>query len=219
MDVLITGANRGIGLELVKAYLKRGDRVLALCRKASDELRALNVSLEENIDVTDLKKLKEIAKKRSNETYDLLINNAGLLIRMDWEGIDYEQIQKMIEVNTFGPLKVIQAFLPQIKENGKIAILSSIEGSMGEMKSGGRYGYRLSKAALNNAGKSLAFDLIPKKIAVALYHPGYVKTGMTEGKGDIPASESAKNLIERFDELNLDLAGSFFHANGEKLLW
>ena len=125
----------------------------------------------------------------------------------------------MFEVNSLGPLLITQALLGNLGEGSKVGIITSRMGSIADNDSGGSYGYRMSKAAVNAAGKSLAIDLKPRGIAVGILHPGWVRTDMTGRNGLIDANESAKGLLARMDELNLDNTGTFWHANGELLPW
>jgi NAD(P)-dependent dehydrogenase (short-subunit alcohol dehydrogenase family) len=116
-------------------------------------------------------------------------------------------------------LLITQALLGNLDEGSKVGIITSRMGSIADNDSGGSYGYRMSKAAVNAAGKSLAIDLKPRGIAVGILHPGWVRTDMTGRNGLIDANESAKGLLARMDELNLDNTGTFWHANGELLPW
>lgn len=216
---IVTGSNRGIGLSFCQLLSERGFRVIALCRTASPELKALNVVVEEGVEVTDEKKLKELAQKYREETIDLLINNAGILERIRLENLDWESMRRQFEVNTLGPLKVTEAFLPLMTKGGKIGLITSRMGSIEDNTSGGGYGYRASKAGLNIIGKSLAIDLKERGIAVAVLHPGYVQTGMVDFNGDIDAETAASRLLKRLDELNLENSGTFWHSNGEVLPW
>jgi NAD(P)-dependent dehydrogenase (short-subunit alcohol dehydrogenase family) len=215
---LITGANRGIGLELCKALKARGDQVIAVCRKPSKELEALGVRIESGVDVTDDRAAAELGKKITG-TIDLLIHNAGILTHENIEGLDAAAVRKQLEVNAVGPLVLTSALLPRLGRGSKIAILTSRMGSMADNGSGGYYGYRMSKAALNAAGVSLARDLRPRGIAVALLHPGFVRTNMTGGNGNVEPADAARDLLKRIDELNLENSGRFWHASGEELPW
>ncbi|MAL84047.1 MAG: short-chain dehydrogenase, partial [Idiomarina sp.] len=123
------------------------------------------------------------------------------------------------EVNALAPLRVTEALLPNLKEGSKVAMITSRMGSIADNGSGSRYGYRMSKAALNAAGKSLSLDLKDQGISVVLLHPGFVQTDMVNHAGDIPAETAAERLIQRIDELSLDTTGQFFHSNGEGLPW
>lgn len=220
--VVITGANRGIGLELCRQYRERGDEVIAVCRKASDDLKSLDVAIEEGIDVTDPASAQALAERLKGKTIDILINNAGIMIKQSLRKIDADAVEEMVRqyrTNSIGPLLVTQALLPNLKDGSKVGIVTSRVGSVADNGSGGSYGYRMSKAAANMAGKSLAVDLEEEGIAVALLHPGYVKTDMTGNTGYVEADEAAAGLIERMDELSLENTGRFWHANGEELPW
>lgn len=218
--VVITGANRGIGLQLARKYAAKLDRVYAACRRSNPELDGIEgVEVVEGVDVTDGASIEKLKGWLEEETIDILINNAGIL-RVDGIGdLDFESMTAQFEVNALGPLRVTKALLPRIaKPGGKIAIITSRMGSIAD-GSGGMYGYRMSKAAVNMAGSSLAHDLRGDGIAVALLHPGYVATEMTNNQGTVHPADSARGLIERIDELDLDASGSFWHMNGERLPW
>lgn len=220
--VLITGANRGIGLELARQYQAKGHQVIAVCRRASADLEKLGgVRIESGIDVTQASDLNELKKRTSDVDLDLLINNAGLLVGSSLEGIEHElgAYRGQFEINTLAPLRVTAALLDSLKSGSKVIIITSRMGSVADNTSGGQFAYRISKAGVNSAGVSLAHELKPKGIAVGLLHPGYVRTGMTKHTGHIDPDESARNLIERIDELDLASTGSFRHANGEPLPW
>ena len=217
--VLVTGANRGIGLELVRALAARGDRVIAACRSHSVELQALDVAVEEGVDVTSDDSVAHLVRRLESKPIDLLINNAGILTRETLSAMDFDAVRLQFEVNAMGPLRVTRALLPQMGPGSKVGIVTSRMGSLADNTSGSRYGYRMSKAAANMAGVSLAQDLNDRGIAVALLHPGFVRTGMTGGNGHIGPGEAAEGLLARMDELNLGNSGRFWHANGEELPW
>src|SRR4051812_34440560 len=216
---LITGANRGIGLSLAGRLAARGDQVVAVCRQSSPELAALKVQVESGVDVTSDAAVAALARKIGAASLDLLILNAGILRHDDLKNVDLEEVRSQIEVNAIAPLRITQALLPALRPGAKIAVITSRMGSMGDNGSGGYYGYRMSKAAVNAVGVSLARDLARVGVAVAILHPGYVRTDMTEGKGNLDADESARLLIERIDALTLDSSGTFWHANGQVLPW
>ena len=133
--------------------------------------------------------------------------------------MDYGAVRLQFEVNAMGPLRITHALLPQLGPGSKVGIVSSRMGSLEDNTSGSRYGYRMSKAAVNMAGVSLAHDLKERGVAVALLHPGYVQTDMTGGRGNVQPAEAAAGLIARMDGLSMDNTGSFWHANGETLPW
>lgn len=217
--VVITGANRGIGLELARQYAQRGCEVVGVCRAASPELGEVAAQVIEDVDVTTDAGVQVMKQALAGRSVDLLINNAGLWGDEQLGRIDFASIQAQMEVNAYAPLRVAEALLDQIPEGGKIANITSRMGSMGDNDSGGRYGYRASKAALNAFGRSLAMDLKPRCIAVAQLHPGFVKTRMVNFAGQLEPAESASGLIERIDALNLDNTGSFWHCKGQELPW
>lgn len=216
--VVITGANRGIGLELARQLEDRGDEVIALCRKASPELRELQARVFEDVDVTNSEALETVSRELGDTKVDILINNAGIMLSEPFPELDFDKIRKQIEVNALGPLRVTCIMQDHMPSGSKLILVTSRMGSIGDNGSGGYYGYRMSKAALNMAGVNLAHDLHDRKIAVAVLHPGMVATRMT-GEHGIPAEEAARGLIARIDELTLETSGSFWHANGERLPW
>lgn len=217
--VVVTGANRGIGLALVQEYLGRGDRVYALCRAPSEALLQTSAQIVIGIDVASASVGQRLASALAEVKVDILINNAGILRDESLGGIDYDSISEQFQVNAMGPLRVTEALAGQLPRGARVALITSRMGSVADNTSGGRYGYRMSKAALNIAGVSLARDLKPAGVAVALLHPGYVQTDMVGNRGDIPAQEAAHRLVARIDELNLENSGTFWHSNGEVLPW
>ena len=148
----------------------------------------------------------------------MLINNAGILKSDSFGHLDYEEMLEQFRVNALGPLRVTEALVDNLKEGSKVAIVSSRVGSIGDNGSGGNYGYRASKAAVNQIGTNLKHELRPRGIAVVLLHPGMVATGMTGGRGTSP-TEAARGLIERIDTLDMEKSGSFWHAEGYELPW
>ncbi len=217
-NVLITGSNRGIGLELARQYAARGEDVVAVCRTASPELRELGVRLIDGVDVSDARGVTHLAETLAGEPLDVLVNNAGILRGDTLEQLDYDDMLEQFRVNTLGPLRVTRALLKNLRDGAKLGIVSSRVGSIADNGSGNNYGYRVSKTAVNMVGMNLMHDLKPRGIAVALLHPGLVATGMTRGTGIDPA-EAAAGLIRRLDELTLATSGGFWHANGERLPW
>ncbi len=217
---VITGANRGIGYEYCRQLQQRGDRVIAVCRQPSEELTALGVTLETGIDLTDEAAVAELAQRLQGTAIDVLINNAGIAERITLENLDFDSIRRQFEVNAIAPLRLTAALLPDLSTGSKVAIMTSRMGSIADNTSGSSYGYRMSKVALSMAGKSLAHDLKPRGIAVAILHPGLVQTRMTgfTNSGITPA-EAVKGLLARIDELTLDNSGTFWHSNGEVLPW
>ena len=220
--ILVTGANRGIGLALTRAFRARGDAVIAVCRRSSDALEATGAQVEPGIDVTDGDALDALARRLSDVRIDTLVLNAGVLERESLGDIDeagFDSMRRQFEVNALGPLRVAQALLDHLADGAKVGIVTSRMGSVADNGSGGRYGYRASKAAVNAIGKSLAVDLQPRGIAVFLLHPGYVATDMVGGTGDVSPEQAAAQLVERLDGLTLEQTGTFWHANGSPLPW
>ncbi|MBB5016374.1 SDR family oxidoreductase [Rehaibacterium terrae] len=220
--VLITGANRGIGLALAQQYSARGDRVIAVCRRASPALDATGAQVESGIDVTDDAALAALARRLGDTRIDTLVLNAGILAKESLGEIDaagFDSLRRQFEVNALGPLKVAQVLLGHLADGARIGIVTSRMGSIADNGSGGYYGYRASKAAVNAIGKSLAVDLKPRGIAVFLLHPGYVATDMVGGRGDLTPEQAARQLIERLDTLTLEQTGTFWHGNGTPLPW
>lgn len=216
---LITGANRGIGLALCKTYIAQGWQVLAVCRNASPELVESGARVIAGVDVTDQAALNKLADTFTGKKLDLLINNAGILQREALGNLDYTSIEQQFKVNAVAPLRVTEAFLGNLQSGAKVAFITSRMGSIGDNTSGSYYGYRMSKAALNAAAMSLARDLHPKGIAVAILHPGFVQTAMVNFGGDISAEESAQRLSQRIASLTLENSGTFWHSSGDVLPW
>lgn len=148
-----------------------------------------------------------------------MINNAGLLRDESLGQLDFDSIREQMEINAYAPLRVCEALLPLMPDGSKIANITSRMGSIADNDSGGRYGYRASKAALNAFGKSLAMDLKPRGIAVAQIHPGYVKTRMVNFGGMISPQEAATGIAACIKTLTQENSGSFWHSNGEPLPW
>lgn len=216
--ILVTGANRGIGFELCRQLSERGDEVIAVCRTSSAELQSLNLRVIEDIDVSFDDSVHSLRDQLAGERLDWLINNAGMLAVETIDNLNFETIEQQFRVNAMGPLRVTASLSGNLSEGSKVGIITSRMGSIDDNTSGSYYGYRMSKAAVNMAGMSLAHDLRDQGIAVALLHPGMVATEMTGGQG-IPPAESAAGLIQRMDELDITRSGSFWHANGELLPW
>ena len=218
--VVIVGANRGIGLELARQLANRGDRVLGVCRRPSPDLEALPaVDVREGVDVTKPETLRTLADELGEASIDRLVVVAGILKRVSLEDFDADIIREQFEVNALGPLSTVVSLLGCLRPGAKVALITSRMGSIADNTSGGSYGYRMSKAALNMAGRSLALDLAPRGVLVALLHPGWVRTDMTGGSGLIDAEESAAGLIARIDALTPEGSGGFLHQNGEALPW
>ena len=217
--VLITGANRGIGLAFVKHYLFRGDVVIAACRQTSDELSATAARVIEGIDVASDTCMALLQDAVADMDIDLLINNAGIFLNETIVEMDFDDISQQLQVNAVGPMRVTHALQDHLATGAKIALITSRMGSIADNGTGAYYGYRMSKAALNAAAKSLAIDMKIRGVSVAILHPGMVSTEMIGFAGDVTAEESVAGLTQRIEQLNLSNSGTFWHANGDVLPW
>ena len=217
---LITGANRGIGLEFVRQLKDRGEDVIASCRSTSSELDSLSVRVETNVDITSGDSVIKLREKLGDIKVDVLIQNAGIAEFNSLNNLDPQSILHQFEVNALSSLCFVQSMLSHLSKPAKIALISSRMGSIEDNSSGGSYGYRMSKVALCMAGKSLSVDLKSRDISVAILHPGLVSTRMTGFTSNgINPNESVKGLIQRIDELTINNSGTFWHSNGEILPW
>ena len=217
---LITGSNRGIGLELCKQVLERGNEVIATCRKSSIELNNLGVRIEENIDISSKESIDNLRKNLSGLELDCLIHNAGIHEYNSFDDLDQQSILRQFLVNALSPISMTKSLKSLLKKSSKIAFITSRMGSIGDNSSGSSYGYRMSKVALSMAAKSLSKDLLEEDIFVAILHPGLVSTRMTGfTKSGITTEESVRGLLKRIDSLDKNNTGTFWHANGEILPW
>ena len=217
---LITGSNRGIGLELCNQIHKRGDEVIATCRRASPELINLGVRIEENIDISSEEAIIDLAKKLSGVNLDCIIHNAGIYEFNSLEDFQKKSILRQFEVNALSPIIMTQSLRHLLKRSSKVAFITSRMGSIGDNSSGSSYGYRMSKVALSMGAKSLSIDLLKEEIYVAILHPGLVSTRMTGfTRNGINTEESANGILKRIDSLNKNNSGTFWHTNGQVLPW
>jgi NAD(P)-dependent dehydrogenase (short-subunit alcohol dehydrogenase family) len=228
MHIVLTGANRGIGLELVRQYLARGDSIHAGVRtpERSGELAALAESSGGRLRIHACDVAVEASVRAFADAVtapvDLLINNAGVRSRPDGlQEFDAEDATRTFQVNALGALRVTGALLPMLRrvKGAKIANLSSGLGSITDNSWGGAYGYRMSKAALNMASRSLAHDLREDGIVVVALSPGWVQTDMGGSEAPTPVAESAAGLIGLIDRLTLEDSGGFFGFQGERIAW
>lgn len=224
-SVLITGANRGLGLEFARQYARQGWRVIATCRNpaAATQLRAVEGVEVRPLDVDDFAAIDGLARDLLGDPLDLLINNAGIYGPKGFalDDVDYAVWTQVMRTNVLAPLRLSQAFLPHLLAGtpGRIATLTSKMGSLGDNTSGGSYVYRSSKAALNAAMKSLALDLAPKGVWVALLHPGWVRTDMGGPGGLIDPPESVAGMRRLIDALSAQRSGRFFAYDGREIPW
>lgn len=218
-SVVITGASQGIGLALAKYYVNRGMHVMAISCSDSDELQSLSCDKVTDMDVSDSEAASRLSALLQGHTVDILINNAAVFSEENLGHINFDNIERQVSVNAVAPLRISETVLPFMVRGSKIGMISSRMGSITDNTSGGKYGYRMSKAALNMVGVCLANDLIGQGIAVAMIHPGFVNTQLVNFDGDISPDESARRIAERLEELNLKNTGTFWHAIGEELPW
>jgi NAD(P)-dependent dehydrogenase (short-subunit alcohol dehydrogenase family) len=219
---LVIGANRGIGLALVQCLMAQGRAVIAACRQSSPALdaeAARGVRVETGVDVTSDHSVAALAGRLDGVAIDELVCNAGILRDGDLDDFTFEDVREQLEVNALGPLRVVRALRGHLARGAKVALVTSRMGSIADNGSGGSYGYRMSKAALNAAGVSLARDLAAQGVSIAILHPGYVRTEMTGGHGNVPPETAAAQLIDRMDELGPSTTGTFWHAHGQVLPW
>ena len=217
---LVTGSNRGIGLEYCRQLQARGDQVIAVCRTPSPELEALGLRLEVGIELTAEEDLDVLVQRLAGQPLDGVILNAGILEGNRLDNLDSDSLRRQFEVNALAPLRLVAALLPNLQAGSKLALMTSRMGSIDDNSSGSSYGYRMSKVALNMAGRSLAIDLRPRGIAVALLHPGLVRTRMVNfNPQGISPEEAVRGLLALIDALSLETSGGFWHANGEVLPW
>lgn len=228
---LITGANRGIGLEFVRQYAAAGWQVHATCRapQKATALQALADRYHSQItlhalDVADFTAIDHLAARLAGSAIDLLLNNAGIYPDRASRGfgdIDYAAWEMAFRVNAMAPLRLAEAFVQHVAHSGqkKMAFLTSKMGSMGDNGSGGAYAYRSSKAALNAVAKSLAIDLAPHGISVAILHPGWVKTDMGGPNAWITPEQSVHGLRRQIERLDLASTGRFIDYDGKVVPW
>lgn len=220
---LITGANRGLGLELARQLCARGERVIATARRVKDarELQALDVRLE-TLDVADPQSVQVFADRLATEPVDVLINNAGYGVKdVALAGLDVESLAQFFQINSLGPLRVTLALLPNLRLGGRKTIvqMTSKMGSIADNTSGGCYGYRASKAALNALNKSLAIDLAGEGLTCVALHPGWVKTDMGGASAPQEIPESVAGMIGVIDGLDASRNGQFLDFEGNEVPW
>jgi NAD(P)-dependent dehydrogenase (short-subunit alcohol dehydrogenase family) len=223
--ILITGANRGIGLELAKQYAGDGWSVIATVRdpKNADGLNALKGDIRiEALEVTDEKQIAALAKKLKGTAIDVLLNNAGMLTGYESFGeTDTESWLKTLHVNSIAPLKLTEALVEHVaaSQQKKVASITSGMGSIGSHASTGAYAYRSSKAALNMVMVTAANELRSRGISVAVISPGWVKTDMGGAGAPLDVKQSAAGIRKVIDKLNVGISGQFFNYSGENLPW
>lgn len=224
--LLVTGANRGLGLELARAYAAAGWTVHATARDPARaaELRAVAGAVEvHRLDIADPAQVQDLAAALDGTAIDLLVNNAGvnMLERTSLDDLDYEGWERDFAVNTVAPLRLSAALADNVAASGgkTIAFMSSRAGSITSNIAGGRYRYRSTKAALNAAIRSLALDLLPRGVICVAVHPGWARTDMGGPEAAISPAESAGWLKALFDRLEPHHAGHFLNYDGGELPW
>lgn len=221
--VLITGANRGIGLELARQYGAAGWQVIGTARRpeAAEMLKSLGAMVMQ-LDVTDQKSVERLASDLGNRPIDMLINNAGILpVVSSITDVDFETFERILDVNTTGPVRVTQALLPNLHKGlGKVVInMTSSLGSIGANEQGGFYGYRESKAALNMFTKTLAAELGPKGFTCIVMHPGWVQTDMGGPNAPTPVEQSVSGIRKVIAGLSDADNGTYWTFEGETMPW
>ena len=224
-DILVVGADRGIANAICKQLHARGDRVIAACLGEGEGFGEGGIDSIGGVDVTSdagVRRLVEGLRAR-HAKLDWVLHVAGVLGLDELGKIDYDDMRRQFEINTLGPLRVVEACIPFVGSGSKVGIVTSRVGSLGDNGSGGMYAYRVSKAGANMVALNLHHDLSKRGIAVVALHPGMVATALTK---DYPGNfnyiqpqDAARGLIARMDELSSETSGQFRHANGDKLLW
>jgi NAD(P)-dependent dehydrogenase (short-subunit alcohol dehydrogenase family) len=220
--VLVTGANRGIGLEFVRQYAADGWRVLACARNPdrAHELKSIRGDVRvHRLEVTDEEQIARLAAALKGEPIDILVNNAG--VGGSDDSTDPEDWLKTLRINTIAPMRIAEAFLLNLEAGRGRTVLSltSRMGSIADNTSGGSYSYRSSKAALNAAMRSLAIDWKPRGIIVVVMHPGWVKTDMGGPDALISPEHSVAGLRKKLASLKPGDSGGFFNYDGRVLPW
>jgi NAD(P)-dependent dehydrogenase (short-subunit alcohol dehydrogenase family) len=229
-SVLITGANRGLGLEFARQYLADGWRVFATCRDpaAAAQLQHFAKSSSNKLtviemDVTDAASVRKAATQIKDVAIDVMINNAGItgVSGQRLGNIDYDSWARVINVNTMGPLRVLESFVDHLtRSERKLAVsITSGMGSLADNTSGGSIGYRSSKAALNMVMRSAAIDLAPRDIACVVVNPGWVKTDMGGPSATLTPQDSVTAMRRLIEKLGPAQSGKFFHYDGSEYPW
>lgn len=225
LNILVVGADRGIANSACRQLSARGDRVTAVCLGPGEGFTEGGVDTIGGIDVTSSAAVGRLvdALHRRKARIDWLLHVAGVLGLDELGRIDYDDMRRQFEINTLGPLRVVEACLPFLDRGSKVGVVTSRVGSLGDNGSGGMYAYRVSKAGANMVALNLHHDLSKRGIAVVALHPGMVATDLTKdypgNYSYIQPEEAAAGLIARMDELDLASSGQFRHAKGDRLLW
>jgi NAD(P)-dependent dehydrogenase (short-subunit alcohol dehydrogenase family) len=220
---VVTGANRGLGLELARQLSARGEQVVACARqpRQATALQALPVTVEE-LDVADAQSVSSFARRLGSAPVDVLVNNAGLGGSDEpLAEIDFDRMEQLFRVNALGPLRMAQALLPNLRAGRRklVASMSSRMGSIDDNSSGGYHGYRASKAALNMITKSLSIDLAREGFTCVVLHPGWVATEMGGTGAPLSAERSVQSLLRVLDRIQRRDSGKFFDHTGAVIPW
>jgi NAD(P)-dependent dehydrogenase (short-subunit alcohol dehydrogenase family) len=220
---VIVGADRGIGAGLVDVYRQRGDDVVAVCLGDGDAWTGAGVRIVGRIDVTVTSAVERLADELGATPIDVLVHVAGVGALDRWQKFDFERMLEHYDLNALGPLRVVSALADRLVKGGKVGIVTSRMGSIGDNGSGRMYSYRMSKAAANMLGVNLHHELKPKGVHVMLLHPGTVATEMTRGAPGwdrlTKPAEAAAGLAAQLDALGPDTPIEFRHADGTLLPW
>lgn len=217
--VLITGASGGIGFEFVKQFAARGDQVIAAVRQWPQGQSHAGFEVIEGADVRDGAGRHRIVQAIGTRRLDVVVHNAGVLANDALGSINPESLDAQMAVNAFAPILLTQDLHAQLAKPCKLAFITSRMGSVADNGSGGYYGYRMSKAALNMATRSLAVDLKGRGIIVIAMHPGMVQTDLTRGFGMLTPAESVAGMNQVIDKLSIEQSGLFLHYQGTTLPW
>jgi NAD(P)-dependent dehydrogenase (short-subunit alcohol dehydrogenase family) len=219
--ILITGANRGLGLEFARQFAADGWRVLATVRDPLSGRATSDAGAEVYVaDIADEQSILRLKSSLAGQPIDILLNNAGIYgDHQSFGQVDAAAFHKVITTNTIAPLKMAEAFAGQMAGRKVIAALSSKMGSMADNTSGGFYAYRASKAALNMVIKSLAVDLAPQGITALALSPGWVRTDMGGDSAPLDAPTACAGLKAVLDKASLNDSGKFFHFDGSEVPW
>lgn len=225
LRTLVTGGNRGIGLELCRQLVAAGAEVIATARHPDKarELRALGSSVSiEPLDVTDGDSVRQLADTLGELALDVLVNNAGASGKpLGIHNLDFQEAEQLFGINSLGPLRVTQALLPHL-ERGKRRVVAQISSNLGSLTNntqGGYYAYRTSKTALNMLNRSLAHELAGKGFICTVLHPGWVQTDMGGQGAPVSVADSARGLLRVIAGLTSEHNGRFFDYQGQELPW
>ena len=228
--LLITGANRGLGLEFTRQYLKDGWKVIACCRnpQEADALHELYTHHPDHLliyrlDVANFPQIEQLSRQLSDTPIDLLINNAGIYPKgkEEFGSVDYAAWEEAFRINSMAPLKMAETFIEQLLlgQQKKIVNITSKMGSIDDNTSGHHYLYRSSKTALNMVTKSLALDLAPRGVTAIVLHPGWVQTDMGGSSAPTTVAQSITGMRQVIDKLSLADGGKFYAFDGQEIAW